>query len=745
MNGVASRANGKAQSIESTAVRNANLRAATVTAAHGLRGTASDSRWKARSGAIPEPLLLKTKPGAANRAPCAPVPKDLCMRSDTLRLDTLRVGLAVVFSSVLLLSGAAGAQEAPESPERGAIVREAVNPYRFRPDDSAVRVDAATTDVKGLFEDLGPDAIEWYQHVLTLSNPWFEGRAPGTEGHERAAEYLAWWMQQIGLTPAFGSPSDGADASFLQPFNLTGKDRQVSSSSLTIDGKGLKLGKDYAVMGSSGPGAVTSTLAFAGYAIAAGEEGYTSFDGDDDLSGRVVLFMRYEPLDAEGKSKWGGHRWVWANLAGKLQELSKRGAAAIIMVTPPGVKEAKSGLEDLRRSRWGAQLEIPFVQITTEQADALLRKADPEGRDLLTLRTLCDEGKTKDFALKNNVRVTVSAEVSDGTVPATNVGGVLAGRGALKDDWVVIGGHFDHVGYGYFGSDPALSGQLHPGADDNASGTAGVLLVARQMKEAYDAAPVDADLRSVLFLAFSAEESGLDGSKFFVKNPTIPAERLNVMLNMDMIGRLRSDTLSVGGYDSAVDFGKMLDPVFAASGMEIRADPSGRGPSDHASFYGVGVPVLFFFTGTHDVYHRPGDKGYTVNPAGAMKVVSLVREVAMKLASDPTRLTYKSTDGAATPDRGYAGVRLGVRPGMGEEEEMGVLVESVSAETSAAEAGIQSGDLLVLWDGKELTGAGDMMARLREHKPGDRVKILLRRDGKEQEVLVTLKASKPRG
>jgi Peptidase family M28/PDZ domain/PA domain len=670
----------------------------------------------------------------------------------------LRVG-RLCLSSVLLvgaiaLAGASsplGTQDdqpeekQAEGPKRGTIIREAVNPYRFQPKEDGVTVDAATVNLRKIFEDLGPDATEWYQHVQTLSNPWFEGRAPGSKGHDLAIDYVEWWMKQYGLAPAFGGASAGTEPSYRQPFELTGRERQVRSSNVSLAGKSITSGTEYAVMSVSASGAVSGSLAFAGYAISAGEEGYTSFDGDDDIKERIVIFLRYEPLDQDGKSKWAGSRFSqWSNLAGKLDELQKRGAAAIIMVNPPGAKEGKTGLEGLRSSRWGNDLKIPFIQITAGEADSLVKLADPEGRDLLTLRKACDEGALKDFAMKSDVRVSIETNLGDAKVPTANVGGVLAGKGSLKDEWIVIGGHFDHVGYGLFGADPSNRGRVHPGADDNASGTAGVLLVSKQLKKTYDEAPAGANLRSILFIGFSAEESGLDGSRHWVKNPTIPADRINVMLNMDMIGRLRSDTLSVGGVDSADNFGQMIDPLFADSGLEIHADPSGRGPSDHASFYNSGVPVLFFFTGTHDAYHKPGDHGWTVNPAGAMKIVNLVRKIALAAGSSTDRLVFKSSEGVATPDRGYAGVRLGVMPAMGDTDVEGVLVESVSAETSAAEAGIMKGDVLVTWNGKELTSTGDMMSRLREHKPGDEVVIKIMRDGKDMEVTVKLKASKPR-
>jgi S1-C subfamily serine protease len=220
------------------------------------------------------------------------------------------------------------------------------------------------------------------------------------------------------------------------------------------------------------------------------------------------------------------------------------------------------------------------------------------------------------------------------------------------------------------------------------------------------------------------------------------------MVNMDMVGRLRSDDLSVGGMSSAKDMIDVMRPVFERSGLTIRADPSGRGPSDHASFYGAGIPVVFIYTGNHDVYHTPKDTGDTLNPEGAAKIVAMATDMVATIATRPDKLEFKA-DGGRTADRGYAAVRLGVMPGMSDDRPTGapaggVLVDGVSPETSAADAGITKGDVLLAWNGEELDGAGGMMKRLREQKPGDVVKVKLWRDGKEMEVEVTLRAAKPK-
>ena len=253
----------------------------------------------------------------------------------------------------------------------------------------------------------------------------------------------------------------------------------------------------------------------------------------------------------------------------------------------------------------------------------------------------------------------------------------------------------------------------------------------------------------MLFLGFTAEESGLRGSRWYVEHPTIPGDKVSMMINMDMVGRLRSDDLSVGGMKSAKDLVEVLRPAFDRSGLTIRADPSGRGPSDHASFYGVGIPVAFIYTGNHDEYHTPKDKGYTVNPEGAAKIVALAADMVQVVATRREKLEFTAGD-AATPDRGYASVRLGVMPAMGGDEDRpagapkGVLVDGVSAGTSAADAGIAKGDVIVAWNGEALEGAGPMMAKLRGHKAGDVVKVKVWREGKELELDVTLKAAKPR-
>ena len=639
----------------------------------------------------------------------------------------------------------------------GTVVPGSVNVYTFDPDLSYAAVDASTVSIAHVLADLGQDATEWYQHVQTLSNPWFEGRAPGSDGIEHAAKYVAWWMEKYGLSPAFAEGSAAnPENPWRQPFELSGGARKVKSSSLAFDGAQPEGGVVASAMRNSGGGTVDAPIAFVGYGIAEGRDGYTSFAADERFDDRIVMVMRGEPLNAEGKSLWGGERFTPASsLAAKLEEIKARGALAIIVTEPPGYAGTKAKLASMSADSLGGEMSIPCFYADTATADAIMKACGPGGQGLDALRARADAA-TKDAPAatvlgdgKSLVHLAVS--IDSGNTVTHNVGGVLRGKGALAEQWIVIGAHYDHVGYGAYGANPENRGKVHPGADDNASGTSGMLLMAKRLAAEYAKAPEGAGLRSVLFLAFSAEEIGLNGSRAFIKSPSIAADKLDIMLNMDMIGRMRGKEIVVGGVDSAHGLADALSPMFVDSGLKVYADPSGRGPSDHSSFYGAGVPVLFFFSGVHDVYHQPGDMGYSVDPRGIPAVLDLVERIALWRASDAKKLEYwngvrqqaapAGDQAAAGGDRGYAPVRLGIQPGLVEEGESGIKVEGVSAGTSAADAGIQPGDVLLAWNGESLDSVGTMMTKLRATKPGDVVKMRVLRGNDELELDVKMKAS----
>lgn len=630
-------------------------------------------------------------------------------------------------------------------PHQGELVEgKSVNPYTYSPDEiPADPNNPAETDLRAALTAMGPVAIEWYQHVQTLSNPFFEGRVPGSRGNDLAADYVEFFMKQAGLEPAFAGIGEAKNKSYRQPFELQGGAPQVETAVVSMNGNSLKRGDQFEVLGSSGNGDVTAPLVFAGYAIDAGQDGYTSFSENDDFSGKIVVFLRYEPLDESGRSLWSDRKFSgYASMRPKLDALSERKPAALIMVNPPECKSGAKGLENTESSVFGSSYDFPIVQITQEQADALLKSADESGRSLMDLRRLADDGKIKTLMLKPDVKVSINVAISEKGLAAQNVGGIIPGKGALASEWVILGAHYDHVGMGYFGAQPNNRGKLHPGADDNASGTSAMLCLTKKLKDYMGSKEAPENCRSILLMAFTAEEMGLDGSREYVKHPTIPADKIAAMVNMDMVGRLSGDRLAMSGTGTAEGFTDLIRPAVVASGLTVDADSGGRGPSDHASFYAAGIPVLFLFTRTHDEYHTPQDQGFTVNPYGASKVIALAEGLMKILVTTPTKPVFKSTDSTGGASRGYAKVRLGIQPATNKRKEPGLEIDGISEGTSAADAGLQKGDVILKWDDQPLNDMGELATHLREKNPGDVITLHIKRDGAEQDVKVTLKASK---
>jgi hypothetical protein len=674
----------------------------------------------------------------------------------SLSVGTNRLLLTAIAVAMLIGACAPPTPPAYATPYAGPgeVVKGPSNPTDFAPDDapsdhSPVSEAGAEVEVdfRGTLETLGPDGLLWYQHVMTLANPYFEGRVNGTDGGLRAREYIQWWFQKYGLEPAFPTEDSGSDlVSYRQPFEFsTGASMRVTieRGEMSFNGADLIADEQFTVLGNSGTGEVTAPITFVGYGIEDGRDGYTSFDADTDLTGRIALLLRYEPLNEKGVSQWANERFSRAaGVGNKINAVIDRGAAGVILVNPPNCRDGRTGLEPLDRSRrFGRDLSVPIVQITPVTAESMLATLDGD-RTFYQLRRLADNAEVTTLDFSDDHTVSLATDVrwksSSAGVSAANVGGVLRGRGALRDEWVVIGGHHDHNGYGWFGTKPE-DGPLFPGADDNASGTSGVLVLAKTLSEYY-AETEEVDLRSILFMTFDAEERGLYGSAHFADNPSIEPSRINAMLNMDMIGRLRSNNLSVLGTSTAEGLEARLDPYFKSSGMRIAATPAGSGRSDDANFAKLNIPALHFFTGMHPEYTTPDDHGWTVNPAGAVKVIALMHDIAIDFATTPDRLVFSAPGRTQGEDRGYAKVRLGVRPGMNELA-TGILVESVSANTSAADGGIIDGDVMLTWNTEELVDLAALMEHLGEHKPGDVVVIRVRRGEEELDLNVTLKAS----
>lgn len=617
---------------------------------------------------------------------------------------------------------------------------------------------------------------QYHQHVTTLSNPFFEGRAPGTRGNALAAEYIEFWFKGIGLKPGFNTKTTGADGAevvtigdtYRQAFsagrvmNVTRQDVKINTNAGEV---ALAPGVDFNPLGSTGTARAEGPVVFVGYGITNGEGGYNSFEGmadDATLEGKVALLLRFEPMDDKGQSRWNqGGGWTNASgLRNKLAAVARRKPAAIVLVNPPGADDPRAGrLESTQGTRaGGAPFNFPVIMVSEAQADAL---AGAAGKTLMDLRQAADAGGGVLDLGGASMAIDVAVEMTP--TMTDNVGGVLPGKGALADQFIVIGAHYDHVGYGGFSSRAGARGNglVHPGADDNASGTAGLLIGAQELAKQYSALPADASVRSIMFVTFSAEESGLLGARHMIRNSPIEANRVTAMLNMDMIGRVRNNRLEMSGTGSAEGFEALLKPLNEASGLTVRMLPGGSGPSDHAVFYGASIPVLHIFSGLHAAYHMPEDHWWTINTQGAVKAVGLLTSITSALATRAEPLAFKEAEGpsidmedpsradntantepagdTAPPRPAPVRIRFGIAPDNYDDGLPGVPVGEVYAGTSAADAGIKAGDRLIKWNGQNLKGVVEWMPMLSAHKPGDVVDVTLVRDKQEMTVKVTLK------
>jgi hypothetical protein len=343
-----------------------------------------------------------------------------------------------------------------------------------------------------------------------------------------------------------------------------------------------------------------------------------------------------------------------------------------------------------------------------------------------------ETGYFQEFTIDSTAPAAVHTGIGGARVK--NVVGVLPGRGLLAGQVVVIGAHYDHLGRGGAGSgslDPDSIGVIHNGADDNASGTAALLEAARLLR-----GRLQGDRRTVVFVAFTAEEAGLIGSSHYVQHPVYPNDSTIAMINFDMVGRLRDEKLLALGAETAGEFPALLDSLNTSFKFDLRASGDGWGRSDHASFYGAKIPVIHFFTDTHEQYHRVTDDPERINGAGIARVASYAADLTMALAARPQRLTYVAL-AKPQPVAAGSGASLGTIPDMSSNPG-GVRLTGVREGSPAATAGIQAGDIITRIGEHEVTDLQAMSNALAAYKPGDVVDVVVRRGDGTLTFTVTL-------
>lgn len=646
------------------------------------------------------------------------------------RLDVLALAAGALLA---LGATAAGGQAAPAPAATAATAPSAPASAPTTTDDDL----PLTGDLTGFSEDVRI----YNDHLVTLASPFMEGRVPGSRGMEIAREYCEFYLEEAGLEPPFDVPGRIGERSYRQPFPLGGA-TTVTAQSVRIDGAEFTGGKDFTATAMGASGEATGELVFVGYSIADGPDGYSSFDETDDFTGKVALMLRFEPATEEGTSQWSDRAWSGrAGFHNKLAAIRDRNPAAVIIVNTPGTFDPRA--ESLLDADTGAgrPLDVPVLHMTTGAGERLLEAAG--GPSLMELRKAADAGRA---VRPLGAEVAIAAELEREELMAENVGGLLPGKGELADEIIIIGAHLDHLGLGYFGSRGGRDarGKLHPGADDNASGSAAILMLADELKADYETLGDDGNARSILFMLFDAEESGLNGSRYYVNNPIRAWEDHALMINFDMIGRITNNRLSVSGVGTAEGMEEWLQPLFDASGLEIvTRGPSGGG-SDHLPFLQRGLPILFgIIADFHADYHTPDDTSYKINRIGAVEAIHLFHNILAAAATRPEPFIFSSPERQQSqqgPSMGDIRVRFGISPGNYEDSEPGIAVASVTEGGAAEAGGVQTGDRLMTWNGEQIASVMDWMAKLAEHDPGDEVKVGVIRDGKEQTLTITLQA-----
>jgi Tol biopolymer transport system component len=560
-----------------------------------------------------------------------------------------------------------------------------------------------------------PSPIE--QHIRTLSSDAMEGRGLNTKGLAQAASYIESQLKAAKLGPAFGK-------SYRQKFPVkigvaAGEKNEIA---------GLANG-DWTPLGFSSSGSFSGPIAFVGYGIEAPPLQYRDYEGVD-LRGKVALMLRYEPQEKDDKSVFDGRKPSrWSAMRYMAMQARERGAVAVVFVTGPLQDEEKDKLPALANDGPESPAGLPVIQVKTSVAQKWL--------DLRAFQIEVD----KDLKPRSRIldaKLSGSVDVKATYAEAENVAAILPGRGALKNEVVVIGAHYDHLGYGGKGSMRPNDNAIHNGADDNASGTAAILVAANRLAETLKDAK---NRRTIVVALFSAEETGLGGSAYFVDHSPVPLERIVAMINLDMVGALRDEKLVAFGTESAAEWKELVERTGGELKLNITSSGDGYGPSDQTSFYAKQIPVLHFFTGSHDRYHTPDDDAGAINFEGAQRTAELTARIAAALARGEVTPKYARVTAAPAmsgDSRGY-GAYLGTIPDFSAMEAAGggVKLADVRSGGPADKAGIKGGDVLVEMAGTRIENLYDMTYALQDHKPGETIDVVVLRGGER----VTLRAT----
>lgn len=582
----------------------------------------------------------------------------------------------------------------------------------------------------------GISAERYRANVRTLASDEMRGRGTGSPQLEKAAKFLAREFKRMGIPPADGK-------SYFQRFPVTTNAKPGPRNALAYRAgesvTKLKPGEEFLPLNFSGSGTVSGEVVFAGYGITANEYNYDDYAGLN-VKDKIVLVLRHEPQEFDENSVFAGRAYTsHAQMDFKASNARMHGAKAVLFVNDVSNHSDPDELDKFSHIVGPGGASLPFVQVKGAIADEWLRAAGTSIKDWIsnTDHTL----KPAPVDLKG-LRVDVTADVRRESKQVPNVAAYLKGE---TDEYIIVGAHYDHLGMGEHSSmAPSMAGKaIHHGADDNASGTAGVLELAHYFKEQPKLK------RGVLFLAFSGEELGLLGSAYYVSNPILPIEKAVAMINMDMIGRIQDGRVFVGGAGTGSTLKKLVEEAQKSTSLKLDlSEQGGYGSSDHMSFNIKQVPVLFFFSGLHGDYHKPSDTWEKITQNETATLLTLVADVATRLIGTGERPQYVRLGTASAHGMASASVSgSGYGPYFGSVPDMsespgGAKISDVRDGSPAQKAGLRGGDVIVEFGGKPVGNLVDFTVALRAFKPGDEITVKWRRGNEVMEgktVLATRK------
>jgi aminopeptidase YwaD len=563
-------------------------------------------------------------------------------------------------------------------------------------------------------------ADELREHVEYLASEDLQGRLPGTPGDLASAEYIRDMMLMWGLDPLCDNG--------LQKFDIVASVVPGESCSLSIDGLDYVNGKDFHPFSISENGNLEAEVIFGGYGFSIETENLKWNDYQDlDVLDKWVMILRADPEVDNAMSNFAS----FSGDRDKAMLAKDKGAGGVLLVS--GEKfDQKDEFEGLKKGEFS--VGIPVLRISRTLADKIL--ADSE-KTIAELELTLNENR-KPGSFTTGKTVNGNSELSQELVNTQNVIMQLPGTDpVLKNQYVIIGGHYDHLGTGGPGSSSRAVDTIavHYGADDNASGIASMLEMAEK------AASLNNNKRTLIFTAFAAEEMGLLGSKHLVENLPFEADSVNAMINLDMVGRLKENKLlQIGGVGTSPILKDLIYKQTDTTFFDLSLSNEGYGPSDHSSFYGLDIPVLFISTGAHLDYHTPFDTPERINYEGMEAITTLVYNYMDVLAKEESKLAFTEAGPKTQVTRGMRrkGVTLGIMPDFAGNIKNGLRADFITPGKPAQLGGMLKGDIITAINGMAVNNIQDYMFRLSKLNHGETINLEIIRDGEKELLLIKL-------